>query len=26
MRRRCDMTLCGNRATSAAFRARHGGP
>ncbi|WP_159923412.1 MULTISPECIES: CGNR zinc finger domain-containing protein [Nocardia] len=25
-RRWCDMTLCGNRAKSAAFRARHGGP
>ncbi|MGK8511219.1 CGNR zinc finger domain-containing protein [Nocardia asiatica] len=24
-RRWCDMTLCGNRAKSAAFRARHGG-
>ncbi|WP_067808432.1 CGNR zinc finger domain-containing protein [Nocardia beijingensis] len=25
-RRWCDMTLCGNRAKSAAFRARHGAP
>ncbi|WP_245560246.1 CGNR zinc finger domain-containing protein [Nocardia asiatica] len=25
-RRWCDVTLCGNRAKSAAFRARHGGP
>ncbi|MEU7763524.1 CGNR zinc finger domain-containing protein [Nocardia sp. NPDC049190] len=25
-RRWCDMTLCGNRAKSAAFRARHHGP
>ncbi|WP_040871219.1 CGNR zinc finger domain-containing protein [Nocardia exalbida] len=25
-RRWCDMTVCGNRAKSAAFRARHGGP
>ncbi|WP_051021459.1 CGNR zinc finger domain-containing protein [Nocardia araoensis] len=24
-RRWCDMTLCGNRAKNAAFRARHGG-
>ncbi|RJO76891.1 CGNR zinc finger domain-containing protein [Nocardia panacis] len=23
-RRWCDMTICGNRAKSAAFRARHG--
>ena len=25
-RRWCDMTLCGNRAKSASFRARHGKP